>query len=239
MLEATPDTYGWAKERILRLMLDPQFGMPAGTSLYSISKQTGAGYGWVHRIWRDLVRAGAFDDHPRGGTLRDGAAAYRYWLQHRPRRVHADYHVVGGVEFLKGIAARSDFEYVATTYLAENLLQGHLFPRRFDLYIKISQQAAWRKELTVRGFPIDSAAEDRGIIRLITADPDVTAEVAPIPDHLVRKELKGQWNNPVRGIWVARPPLLVVDLLEEGGACTEAAHMLMEKMYANAAVHGT
>lgn len=39
--------------------------------------------------------------------------------------------------------------------------------------------------------------------------------------------------NPIRGLWVARLPLLIVDLLEEGGACAEAAAQLTETTYAS------
>ena len=241
MLEAGADTRGWTKERVLRVMLDPEYGLPAGRSLLQVSKDAGSAYGWVHRIWRDLVDAGAFHDHPKSGQLQDPPAAFQYWLRHRPPRIMADYHVLGGLDFLKSIAQRRDLEYAATTYLAENLIQGHLFPRRFDLYVKAAQEKVWSSELRTKGFPIDSTREDRGVIRLITNEHDdrVPDEVAPIPDRLVRLESRGAWNNPIRGIWVVRPPLLIVDLFEEGGACAEAASMLMEKTYANTTVHRT
>lgn len=239
MLEATPDTYGWTKERVLRVMLDPQFGLLAGRSLNRVAQEAQAAYGWVHRIWEDLVSAGAFEPFPRGATLKDPSKAFAYWLKHRPPRFHADYHVVGGLAFLKNIVDNRDLAYAATTYLAENLIQGHLFPRRFDVYIRANQQEAWHRELGQRGLPIDSVQEDRGIIRLITGDPHVVDEVAPIPDRIIRQESRGEWNNPVRGIWVARPPLLIVDLFEEGGRCAEAARMLMEETYAKGPVHRT
>jgi hypothetical protein len=228
MLEARTDTRGWAKERVLRVLLDPVYGVPAGRSLYQVAKSAEVSYSWVHDTWRDLVQAGAFvappGESPRVGNI---SQAFAYWLQHRPRRVYADYHVLDGLGFLQSITHRLDLEYVATTYLAENLVQGHLFPRRFDLYIRQSQEQAWAKELHRRGFPVDSQAEGRGTIRLLVADPGVVDEVAPMQPAPFERE------NPVRGVWLARLPLLIVDLLEEGGACAEAADQLMETTYAS------
>ena len=70
------------------------------------------------------------------------------------------------------------------------------------------------------------SAEGRGTIRLIVADPG--ADEAPMQPAPFERQ------DPVRGIWVARLPLLIVDLLEEGGACAEAAARLMETTYASA-----
>lgn len=244
MIEATPDTYGWTKERILRVLLHPSFGVPAGRSLNQVATQAAAAYGWVHRTWQDLVAAGAFDAG-RDVVMKDPAKAFTYWLDHRPDRVHADYHVVGGLDLLKTIVADRDLDYAATTYLAENLVQGHLFPRRFDLYVRPSQATAWHAALTKRGFPVDSSREDRGIVRLIRGPldphhdaPDVVDQTAPPPirDETMRAS-PPEWKNPIRDVWLVQPPLLIVDLLEEGGACVEAAHMLMRKTYANAAIY--
>lgn len=246
MLESTPDTYRWTKERILRVMLHPWFGLPGHRSLKQVAEQADAAYGWVHRTWQDLATVGAFRQRP-SILLQDPAKAFEYWLKHRPDRVQADYHVVGGLDFLKGIVANRQLEYAATTYLAENLVQGHLFPRRFDLYVRAGQQKSWHAELTKRGFPVDSTREDRGIIRLIRAPfterdetSEVVDEVAPVQlrDPIARENLP-EWKNPVRDVWVVQPPLLIVDLLEEGGACAEAAHMLMKRTYANATVYRT
>jgi hypothetical protein len=228
MLEARTDTRGWAKERVLRVLLDPVFGVPGGRSVYQVAKSAEVSYSWVHDTWSDLVQAGAFEAPDEGQPrVADIGRAFEYWLGHRPRRKYADYHVLDGLGFLKSITQRSDMEYVATTYLAENLIQGHLFPRRFDLYIRQAQQRTWAKELQQRGFPVDSKAEGRGTIRLIIADPGVVDEVAPM------QQAPFEHANPVRGIWIARLPLLIVDLLEEGGACAEAAAQLMETTYAS------
>lgn len=233
MLEARRDLPGWAKERVLRVLLDPEHGTLAGNTLYKIAKIASVSYSWTHDTWKDLLDEGAFTPStarkgtdPRDATLTDIQAAYTYWLHHRPPRVYSDHHVLGAVEFLKSIEQRQDLQYLATTYLAENLVQGHLFPRRFDLYIRQSQAAAWTKELNRRGFPIDSKDSGKGTIRLLSADPstmdeEVTVQDTPLPP-----------DRPVRGFWIARAPLLIVDLLEEGGPCTEAARMLMEKTYA-------
>lgn len=227
MLEAKADTWGWAKERFLRVVLDPVYGIPASKSLYRVAKEANISYSWAHDTWRDLVQAGAFEAPEQGNPqVADIEKAFQYWLGHRAPRQFADFHVLNALDFLRSLETREDLEYMATTYLAENIVQGHLFPRRFDLYIRESQAGMWQKELRQRGFPIDSKDPGRGTVRLIVADSKVDDEgSATIPAPLPRPD-------PVRGIWIARMPLLIVDLFEGGGPCAEAALMLLDKTYA-------
>lgn len=226
MLEAPTDTRDWSRERLLRVLLDPAFGVPGGASLYKVAKAANVAYGWAHRIGQDLLGTGAFEDRKGTHVLVEPRQAFEYWVRHRPARVHADYHVLNALEFLKSIEDDPRMEYAATTYLAENLVQGHLFPRRFDIYIRHSQERAWQEALTERGFPIDSADPGRGTLRLLAAGDGPVEEVSPIQSAPLPPE------SPVRGVRVVRMPLLIVDLMEEGGPCVEAAEKLMEKTYA-------
>lgn len=237
MIEAGSDTYGWTKERVLRYLLDPDFGIPSGASLNQVAKETGAAYGWVHSTWKDLLAAEAFVERSDGFRLKNPQAAFAYWLKHRAKKAFRDYHVLDGLEFLKGIVSNRELEYAATTYLAENLIQGHLFPRRFDLYIRPTQAATWHHELSKRGFLIDSSAEGRGTIRLlVSGDPQIPDEVPPVRDSLMLRDSPNALQ-PIRDFWIVRPPLLIVDLLEEGGPCVEAAEMLLKRFYAKTALH--
>lgn len=225
MFEAPTDTKDWSRERLLRVLMDPVFGAPAGRSLNQIAKEADVAYGWSHKIWTDLIEVGAFQDI-KSPRITDVTAAFSYWLHHRPPMVHADYHVLDGLNFLKSIEHDRSLEYVATTYLAENMVQGHLFPRRFDLYIRTAQQKNWHAALSSRGFSIDSPANDKGTIRLLAADEGIVKEAAPLQPAPLPPQ------DPVRGIWTVRMPVLIVDLLAEGGPCVEAAEKLMEKTYA-------
>jgi len=98
-----------------------------------------------------------------------------------------------------------------TTYQAENLVQHYLFPSRIDLYIKKEDADKWHEELTAEGLV------GKGNLRLLIADEHV------FYGAFIRQDLM-----------VVSIPQLIVDLLQEGGVCTEAAEKLIRKVEQNA-----
>jgi len=101
--------------------------------------------------------------------------------------------------------------YALTTYQAENLVQHYLFPSRTDLYIKAEDAKEWHEQLTVEGLV------GKGNVRLLVTD-----------NHVFYGAFEQQ------GLTVVNIPQLIVDLLEEGGVCTEAAEKLIQKVEQNA-----
>jgi len=102
---------------------------------------------------------------------------------------------------------KTNLPYALTTYQAENLVQHYLFPSRIDLHIKKQDADKWHEELTAEGLV------GKGNLRLLTADT-----------HIFHGASKRQ------GLTVVSAPQLIVDLLQEGGVCIEAAEKLLNKV---------
>lgn len=210
MDEKATDTRDWRRERVLRRLLDPFFGGKS-PSLYRIAKDAKMSYSWVHAIAQDLVQMGALAKSDDGAVkLVRAAPAFQYWMNHRAGRQFAEYQVSDPMALLQS----TSLHYAATTYVADNAIQGYLFPRRADIYIRPQDAEKWHAELTKHGFV------GAGNFRIIAGDPDLVEETMPVP------------GAKKANITTVRVPQLILDLLEEGGPCTEAARLLMEKTYA-------
>lgn len=113
-----------------------------------------------------------------------------------------DYMVRNPIEILRF----AKLKYALTTYQAENLVQKYLFPSRIDFYIDPKDKEKWHKIL------IEDGLVGRGNTRILIGDIHVFYN-----------------SSEKEGLKIVSPPQLVVDLLQEGGPCHEAAEMLMEK----------
>ncbi|MEA3343756.1 MAG: hypothetical protein U9Q92_06345 [archaeon] len=109
------------------------------------------------------------------------------------------------------ILKKANLEYALTTYQAENLIQNYLFPSRIDFYIKEKDTDKWHKILSKNGLV------GKGNIRILITD-----------DHALYNTSKKQ------GLTIVSLPQLILDLLEEGSVCEEAAEMLIKKVEKNA-----
>jgi hypothetical protein len=117
-----------------------------------------------------------------------------------PRRI--DYALQDPEEYLR----ETNLEYALTTYRAEALTQSYLFPSRTDLYIKSSDEEAWGKTLSNKGL------KGKGNFRLLVGDKHVFYASKNVNKYKVVSKAQ-----------------LILDLILEGGVCTEAANMLIEK----------
>jgi len=126
-----------------------------------------------------------------------------YWLQVKTKPEKKDYMHKNPLSLIQ----KTNLPYALTTYQAENLVQHYLFPSRIDLYIKQEDAAKWHEEITAEGLV------GKGNLRLLTADK-----------HVFHGAFKRQ------GLTVVSVPQLIVDLLQEGGVCTEAAEKLLNKV---------
>ncbi|MCX8181732.1 MAG: hypothetical protein N3D12_01310 [Candidatus Methanomethyliaceae archaeon] len=97
-------------------------------------------------------------------------------------------------------------QYALTTYQAENIVQRYLFPSRTDIYINKEDLEKWHQLITTDGLV------GKGNLRLLISDAHV---------------FYGSFQ--CQGLTIVCIPQLIVDLLEEGGVCTEAAERLIEK----------
>lgn len=190
-----PQKRGKIKERILRVLLNN----PEGTlTKYRVAKLTESGFPWVHEYLKQL-------EH---NNLVEGPRVLEYrrlidtWASiHHPIKT-IDYTIQEPETLLR----ETTLDYALTTYRAEALTQGYLFPSRTDIYIKPGEEEKWGKELTGRGL------KGKGNLRLLLDEEHVF--------YASRLE---------KGVRVVSQPQLIVDLLLEGGVCIEAAEMLLEK----------
>lgn len=109
------------------------------------------------------------------------------------------------------VLKKSKMDYALTTYQGENLVQKYLFPSRVDFYIRAKDLKGWHEILSKQGLV------GKGNARILLAD-----------EHVFYNSFKKG------GLAVVSLPQLILDLLEEGSVCEEAAKMLIEKVGKNA-----
>jgi hypothetical protein len=133
----------------------------------------------------------------------DYSGLVKYWLKVKTKPEKQEYICKDPTSLVK----RAQMQYALTTYQAENLIQHYLFPSRTDFYIKAEDKQKWH-DLT-----ITEGLVGKGNTRLLTTD-----------SHVFYNSFKRQ------DLDIVSIPQLIVDLLEEGGVCTEAAEKLVEKV---------
>ena len=186
---------GATREKILRVLLnDPDSDL----TKYRISKNAGASFSWTHEFLRMLEREGYLE----ATKVLDFEGLTRLWTKYRLRPGSRSYLIKSPLELLR----RTGLTYALTTYQAENLVQGYLFPSRIDLYVRDGDRLEWHDVLSREGLV------GEGNVRTLFDD-----------DHVFYKV------SDVEGFKVVSIPQLILDLLLEGGVCVEAAEMLLEK----------
>jgi DNA-binding Lrp family transcriptional regulator len=143
----------------------------------------------------------------KGTKVKNYAGLLKYWLEVKTKPEKREYMHADPISLVK----KAGMPYALTTYQAENLVQQYLFPSRTDLYIKREHAEKWHQLIATEGLV------GKGNLRLLTADEHV---------------FYGSFQR--RGLTTVCIPQLIVDLLEEGGVCTEAAEKLIEKANQNA-----
>jgi hypothetical protein len=139
----------------------------------------------------------------KGTQVTNYAELLNYWLPIKTKPEKKDYMHKNPISLIQ----ETNLPYALTTYQAENLVQHYLFPSRTDLYIKKEDAGKWHEELTVEGLV------GKGNLRLLIAD-----------EHVFYGAFKRQ------NLTVVSIPQLIVDLLQEGGVCTDAAEKLINKV---------
>jgi len=187
---------GYLKERIIRTILNHPSG---DLSKYRLAKEAKASYPWTHEYLTTLER----DGYVEGTTVTDYRGLLSYWKDVRIKPMKRDYMVQDPLPILK----KSGIPYALTSYQAENLVQGYLFPSRIDLYIREEDSQDWH------GLMRENGLVGRGNVRTLIDDGHVFYGAHVVND-----------------LTVVSVPQLIVDLLAEGGPSVEAAELLIEKM---------
>ncbi|MCL2288057.1 MAG: hypothetical protein FWC33_02595 [Candidatus Bathyarchaeota archaeon] len=139
----------------------------------------------------------------KGTQVTNYLGLINYWLQIKTKPEKREYMHKNALDLIQ----TSKLSYALTTYQAENLVQHYLFPSRIDLYVKREDMVKWHEEVTTEGLV------GKGNLRLLIAD-----------EHVFYGAFKRQ------NLMVVSIPQLIVDLLQEGGVCTEAAEKLINKV---------
>ena len=130
-----------------------------------------------------------------------------YWKNIHSKPKHAEYMIQKPLDILK----KTGMDYALTTYQAETLIQKYLFPSRTDFYIREKDLDSWHKKLSKHGLV------GKGNVRILITD-----------EHVFYNSSQKQ------GLNIVSLPQLILDLLEEGSICEEAANMLIKRVEKNA-----
>ncbi|HJH28593.1 MAG TPA: hypothetical protein C5S51_02715 [Methanosarcinaceae archaeon] len=139
-------------------------------------------------------------------TVLDYLGLLNYWQSHRIKNKYREYMLKEPLKTLKN----TSLSYALTTYQAENLVQNYLFPSRVDVYINKSDWDQWHDLLSKNGLV------GKGNVRLLLVD-----------EHVFYDSFEKD------GLKLVSMPQLIIDLMNEGGVCVEAAELLIKRMMKN------
>ena len=182
--------------RIIRILL----GNPKGDlSKYRIAKLSECSKPWVIEFLRKLdgmklVKKNKVVNYDK---LID------YYIEIMPKQKCFDFFSKDPEVLLR----KSKLDYALTTYAAENILGHHLFPSRYDLYIKETDLYKWKLLI------LNNGLMGKGNLRLIFAY-----------DDFILKE-----KQVIKGIKIVSMQQLLIDLKNEGGICVEAYNLLAKR----------
>lgn len=182
--------------RIIRALLHASNG---SLTKYRIAKLAECSVPWVIEFLRKLEEKRLV----KKTKVLNTDKMIEWYLETMPKIKHFDFFVQDPLTFLK----QSKLEYALTTYAAENFVSRHLFPSRYDIYIKAEDFDKWKSIILEKGLL------GRGNSRLNIAK-----------DELVFKEAK-----EIKGVKVVSMPQLLIDLKREGGVCIEAYNILVKR----------
>ncbi len=189
---------GEKRERIIRIILDNPKGK---LTPYRIHIKANCSQPWALTYIKKLEKMNL----TKNTKVTDVYGLFKHWQKIRTPPKYAEYHLK---EDPLKIIKKSKLNYTLTTYQAENLIHGYLFPTRTDLYILEKELPKWHKYL------ISNGLAGRGNTRILIADP-----------HIVKQSYNKQ------GYKIVSKSQLICDLLMEGGVAVEAANNLIKEWY--------
>ncbi len=139
----------------------------------------------------------------KGTRVKDFKRLVTLWQKWQVKPSRKEYMLRKPLDVLKS----TKLQYALTTYQAENMVQNYLFPTRIDFYIDPKDRERWHRMLSKEGLV------GKGNTRILIGDK-----------HVFYNSFEKD------GLKVVSVPQLIVDLLNEGGVCIEAAEKLLEKV---------
>ena len=188
---------GIKTDRIFRILLNNPQG---NLTKYRISVLAGAEQIQVSLLLRQLESKGLV----RVTKVRDYNGVVMEWSKREVKLPSQRFMLKSIMEVLGHVSMK----YALTTYQAEALVNGYLFPTRTDLYIRLSDFDEWHSTLVKSGAMVGGG--------------NVTLK--PYDDGVFYNSFHAN-----EGYSIVSIPQLIVDLVREGGVATQAAEMLIEK----------
>lgn len=197
LLETPKRKRGFKKERIIRVLLNHPKG---DVTKYRVAKLAGSSEPWCREYTERLEEKGLL----KGTEVIEPRRLYEEW---RDAGIEANQLAVSMQKPMQ-LLDQTGLGFALTTYRAENLKQGFLFPSTTDFYVKEGEIEDWLPVVEERG------ALGGGNTRIRATDEHVFYNA-----------------EEIKGLTVVSTPQLILDLLEEGGPCVEAANKLMKKFH--------
>ena len=198
LLERPDRERGFGKERILRVLLSHD---GAEITKYRVAQLAEVTEAWCREYTERLEADGLIEDT----EIVDARGLYREWQKERIEPNQLTVSFQNPMDLLEA----TELAYALTTYQAENLHQGFLFPSTTDFYVLPAEIDDW---LTV--------VERKGMLG------GGNTRIRVHDEHVLRD------TECVEGFRTVAMAQLIVDLLDEGGPCEAAAEKLI------ASVHG-
>lgn len=140
-----------------------------------------------------------------GTAVTEHEQLFEYWQNNRIQPNRVSVAIQNPVTTIQ----QTNFEHAFTTYQAENAKQGYLFPARTAVYIHPDDAGDWTNWIE------SNALIGGGNTEIRVGDAHVFYEADLVND-----------------MDIVCTPQLILDLLDEGGPCVDAAHRLMDAYYA-------
>ena len=139
-----------------------------------------------------------------GTTVVAPSALYQTWLDQRIEPTQLEVSLQQPMDLL----AETDLQYALTTYQAENMQQGFLFASTTDFYIAPEESSDWL-----------AVVEENGLLG------GGNTRIRVLDEHVFYNQ------KAIDGFSTVSIPQLILDLLAEGGPCTEAAEKLIDSYH--------
>jgi len=187
---------GYKKERILRVLLSNKRDI----TKYRVAKEAEVSEPWCRDYTSRLEKKGLLDDT----IVLNYEEMYSEWEDVHIKSSSIEVSLQNTLKMLR----KSRSTYALTTYKAENLHRGFLFPSVTDFYISISEREKWLDII-----------EDKGLI----GGGDTRIRLND--EHVFYGKEKAD------GFITVSIPQLILDLRIEGGPCKEAADKLIDRYH--------
>ena len=171
---------------------------------YRLAKLAETSFPWTHEFLKQLENKKLI----KGTEVIKPKELLYLWSKLRKKPIYREYMIREPLELLK----ITQLKFALTTYLGENLTQSHLFPLRIDIYIQKQDLKKWHKMLSGKGF------YGKGNFRILIDEDEHVFDFT---------------KKTGIGLSVVSMPQLIVDLIQEGGPCEEAAELLIKRYFEN------